>query len=121
MGLCKYKSCNQSTIVFLGDYKKVIKFSQNNFNTKDLRVNTSALIEFNKKIYVTFKSNWDVIGGWYIKIFSNKNTYLLSPLEQCVATNKNLNQKKFYPKVMIKLIKLVFIYKQFFSKFNKKR
>ena len=69
MGLCKYKSCNQSTIVFLGDYKKVIKFSQNNFNTKDLRVNTSALIEFNKKIYVTFKSNWDVIGGWYIKIF----------------------------------------------------
>ncbi len=111
--LKKWVYANTSHVInlllfFLGDYKKVIKFSQNNFNTKDLRINTSALIEFNKKIYVTFKSNWNVIGGWYIKIFSNKNTYLFSPLEQCVATNKKFKSEKILPESYDKTYKAGF-------------
>lgn len=93
---------------FLGNPKSVKTFSNNKFNIKNLRINTSAIIEFNKKIYVTFKSNWDVVGGWYIKIFSNKNTYSFSPLEQCVVTNKKFKSTKIIPENYDKVYKAGF-------------
>jgi len=81
-------------LFLLGDFKKVISFSKNNFNKKNIEVNTSALIEFKNKIFATFKSNWNVPGGWLIKIFTNKNTYILDPLEKCIVINKKFKKKE---------------------------
>lgn len=106
---------------FLGNPKSIKTFSKNKFNIKNIRINTSAIIEFNKKIYATFKSNWDVVGGWYIKIFCNKNTYLLSPLEQCIVINKKFKSTKILPENYDKVYKAGF-YTQavFFLKLIKK-
>jgi len=81
-------------LFLLGDFKKVISFSKNNFNKKNIEVNTSALIEFKNKIFTTFKSNWDVPGGWLIKIFCTKNTYILDPLEKCIVINRKFEKKE---------------------------
>jgi predicted dehydrogenase len=86
-------------LFLLGNFKKVISISKNNFN-KNIKVNTSAIIEFKNNIFSTFVSNWSVIGGWNIKIFGSKNTYLINPLEKCVLINKkfkeiNISTKKY--------------------------
>jgi len=81
-------------IFLLGDFKKVISFSKNNFNKENIEVNTSALIEFKNKIFATFKTNWNVPGGFLIKIFCTKNTYILEPLEKCIVINKKFKKKE---------------------------
>ncbi len=84
-------------IFLLGDFKKVTSFSKNNFNKKNIDVNTSALIEFKKKIFTTFKTNWNVPGGFLIKIFCTKHTYILDPLEKCIVINKKFKKKEIKP------------------------
>ena len=81
-------------LFLLGDFKKVISISKNNFYGKNIEVNTAALIELKKKVFVTFKSNWNVPGGWLIKIFCNRNTYTLDPLERCTIINKKFEKKE---------------------------
>ena len=81
-------------LFLLGDFKKVISFSKNNFNKRNIEVNTSALIEFKNKIFATFKSNWNVPGGFLIKIFCIKNTYILDPIEKCIVISKKFNKKQ---------------------------
>ena len=92
-------------LFFLGDYKKVSTFSRNKFNIQNLNINTSAIIEFNKKIFVTFKSNWNVVGGWCIKIFSNKNTYLFNPLEKCTVINRSFKSTEILSEKYDKIYK----------------
>ena len=81
----------------LGEHKSVITKSNNIFKYPNIKVNTSSLIEFKNKIFVTFKANWDVVGGWSIKIYTNKNTYTLNPLETCSVINKNFKIHKIKP------------------------
>ena len=81
-------------LFLLGDFKKVISFSKNDFNKKNIEVNTSALIEFKKKIFATFKSNWNVPGGFLIKIFCIKNTYILNPIEKCIVISKKFKTEE---------------------------
>ncbi len=79
-------------LFLLGNFKKVTSISKNNFN-KNIKVNTSAIIEFKNNFFSTFISNSNVIGGWNIKIFGSKNTYLINPLEKCILINKKFKEQ----------------------------
>ena len=109
-------------LFLLGDFKKVISFKKNNFNKKYIEVNTSALIEFKNRIFTTFKSNWNVPGGWLIKIFCVKNTYILDPLEKCIVINKKFKKKEIKSeKYDLKYKYGFYLQKKFFIQIIKKK
>ncbi len=100
--LQKWNYANTSHVInlvlyLLGDYNKVTSFTKNFFQYPKISVNSSALIEFKNNIFVTFKSNWNVAGGWLIKVFGSNNTYIIQPLENCTILNKNFKTKKIKP------------------------
>ena len=108
-------------LFLLGDFKKVISFSKNDFNKKIVALNTSALIEFKKKIFATFKSNWNVPGGFLIKIFCIKNTYILDPIEKCIVISKKFKTKGLNLKNMILVHTVFYLQAKFFIKIITKK
>ena len=92
-------------LYLLGDYQKVTAYSKNYFRYPNIEVNSSAIIKFKNNLFTTFKSNWNVAGGWLLKIFGDKNTYIIQPLEKCTIINKKFNKKKIEPENFDKINK----------------
>lgn len=96
--LNKWNYANTSHVInlilyMLGNYVSVKTYSKNIFRYPNVKVNTSALIKFKNNIFATFISNWNVAGGWLLKIFGDKNTYIIEPLENCIILNKKFKKK----------------------------
>jgi len=48
-------------------------------------------------VLASFQSTWDSPGGWQVTICSQGKRYIFSPLEKCIVTNNNKEQKEILP------------------------
>ena len=76
-----------------------------NKSTLKKHYNVSALIKFKNGVNATYISNWSSPDKYSIKIFTEKKTFFIKPLEECYYLNKNFKKTNIIPDVVDKIYK----------------
>ena len=74
----------------------VVEVITNKSNIKK-EFNVSALIKFKNGVNATYISNWSSPDRFSIKIYTEKKTFFIKPLEECYYLNKNFKKTIILP------------------------
>ena len=76
-----------------------------NKSTLKKHFNVSALIKYKNGINATYISNWSSPDRYSIKIFTEKKTFFIKPLEECYYLNQNFKKINIIPDKVDKVYK----------------
>jgi predicted dehydrogenase len=82
-------------INFFGD-SEITNFYKINNKIKEFH-NVTSILKFKNGINCTYISNWNSPSRYSVKLFTDKYTYLIKPLEKCYQIDHNFKQKEILP------------------------
>ncbi len=94
---------NVDLLNFFSKSKVLKTFTFNNSNQKDF--NLSAILKFKNGINATYVSNWSSPDRYSIKLFTEKKTFFIKPLEECYYIDRNFKKTIIQPNKVDRLYK----------------